>query len=129
MIAKTGENEYCKQAPNDAPLPILWKPSAEPPTKRTKIGSGRPRKTSDSSQTVMVADSDREENESNSSITSTGEVEGKNSPSMMQLHGTKQKTTVVAYAKMHSIAAAAKHFTIPRTTIVCWKWIDTLRGR
>ena len=32
----------------------------------------------------------------------------------------KQKKTVVAYAKMHSVAAAARRFTIPRTTIGRW---------
>ena len=69
----------------------------------------------------MIADTDQEkENKPNSSTTSTGEVEGKNSPSMKRLYGTKQKKTVVAYAKMHSVAAAAKHFTIPRTTIARW---------
>jgi len=106
----------------DAPLPISWKPSAKPPMKWKKRGPGRPRKTvtSDSPQTVMIADSDREkENEPNSSTISTGEVEGNNSPSMKWLYGTKQKI-VVAYAKMHSIAAATKHFTIPRTTIAGW---------
>ena len=47
----------------------------------------------------MITDSDREkENEPNSSTTSTGEVEGKNSPSMKRLYGTKRKKTVVAYA-------------------------------
>ena len=32
----------------------------------------------------------------------------------------KQKKTVVAYAKMHSVAAAARRFTIPRTTTGRW---------
>ena len=38
--------------PKDAPLPISWKPSDEPPMKQTKRGPGRPRKTSDSPLTV-----------------------------------------------------------------------------
>ena len=101
---------YFNKLPKDAPLPISWKPSTEPPTKRTKRGSGRPRKTSDSPQTVMIADSDREkENEPNSSTSSTGEVEGKNSPSMKRLYGTKQKKTVIGYTKMHSVTMTV-HF-------------------
>ena len=32
----------------------------------------------------------------------------------------KHKKTVVSYAQMHSVAAAARHFTIPRTTIARW---------
>ena len=112
--------KYFNNLPKDAPLPILWKPSTEPPTKQTKRGPGRPRKTSNSLQTVMITDREKE-NEPNSSTTSTGEVEGKNTPSMKRSYGTKQKRTVVAYAKMHSVAAATKHFTIPWTTIYHWK--------
>ena len=39
---------YFNKLPKDGPLPISWKPSTEPPMKRTKRGSGRSRKTSDS---------------------------------------------------------------------------------
>ena len=43
---------YFNKLPKDALLPISWKPSTEPPTKQTKRGPGRPRKTSDSPLTV-----------------------------------------------------------------------------
>ena len=36
---------YFNKLPKDAPLPIPWKPSAEPPTKWTKRAPGRPRKS------------------------------------------------------------------------------------
>ena len=39
---------------------------------------------------------------------------------MKRLYSMKQKKAVVAYVKMHSVAAAARHFTIPRTTIARW---------
>ena len=39
---------YFNKLPKDAPLPVSWKPSAEPPMKRTKKGPGRPRKASES---------------------------------------------------------------------------------
>ena len=48
---------YFNKLPKDAPLPISWKPSAERPTKRTKRGPGRPRKTSDSPLSVHVSSS------------------------------------------------------------------------
>lgn len=114
---------YFDKLPKDAPLLLLWKHSAELQTKWAKRSPGRPRKTvmSNSPQTVIIADSDREkENAPNTSNTSTSEIEGKNSPSMKWLYGTKHKKSVIAYAKMHSVATAAKHFTIPRITIARW---------
>ena len=35
--------KYFTKLPKDAPLPMSWKPSAEPPTKRLKRGPGQPR--------------------------------------------------------------------------------------
>ena len=50
---------YFNKVLKDAPLPISWKPSTEPPVKKTNRASGWPRRTSDSPQTVMITDSDR----------------------------------------------------------------------
>lgn len=36
------------------------------------------------------------------------------------LYSTKQKRVVVVYAKQHSVAAATKKFSLPRTTINHW---------
>ena len=41
---------YFNKLPKDAPLLISWKPSAEPPTKRTKRGSRRRKKQKKSKQ-------------------------------------------------------------------------------
>ena len=92
---------YFNMVPKDAPLPISWKPSAEPTTNEANEEKSWTTKKIWLWQllTVMITDSDREKkNEPNSSTTSTGEVEGKNSPSMKRLYGTKWKKTVIAYA-------------------------------
>ena len=39
---------------------------------------------------------------------------------MKRLYSTKQKCVVVSYTKHHSVAATAKKFAIPRTTISRW---------
>ena len=70
---------------------------------------GRPRKIR---ETVLNGDSG-----SDSAKENEGDIE--QSRCMKCLYGMKQKT-VVSYAQMHSVAAAARHFTIPRTTIAHW---------
>ena len=48
------------------------------------------------------------------------ELEVERTEDIKRLYGTKQKRVDIAYAKQHSIAAATKKFSIPRTKIGRW---------
>ena len=111
---------YFSPLPKDAPLPLSWKP---PPPKRPKRGPGRPRKKYPP-VTVTINDSDKENdpdesqgtgNDSSMDRSETTELEVERTGGMKCLYGTNQKRVVVAYAKEHSVAAATKKFSIPRT--------------
>ena len=79
---------------------------------------------------VIIDDSDNESDSgasqgSENSLESceNDELEVEKMAGMKRLYSTKQKRVVVAYAKHHSVAAAAtaaKKFSIPRTTISRW---------
>ena len=91
---------YFATLPKEA-LPITWKRSSEPPPpKRVKRGPGRPKKTQPQ---VIPLDFDSE-----------------NVKGFKRSYSVKQKKAVVAYAKNHSVAAAARSFSVPRTTVARW---------
>ena len=122
-------DRYFTKLPKGAPLPISWKPSAQPPTKRPKRGPGRPIKIREpqAQEAAIIVDSssdserEREDESSCGSAFETSETaEVEKGRAMKRLYSMKQKKAVVAYVKMHSVAAAARHFTIPRTTIARW---------
>ena len=119
--------QYFTNIPRDAPLPISWKP---PAPKQLKRGPGRLRKKCPP-VSVIIDDSDNENDPGDSQGTENSlescendELEVEKMAGMKRLYSTKQKCVVVAYAKHHSVAAAAataaKKFSIPRTTISCW---------
>ena len=79
---------------------------------------------------VTIDDGDKENNPAESQCTGTDssmrmdrsetKLEVERTGRTKRLYGTKQKRFVVVYAKQHSVAAATKHFSIPRTTIGHW---------
>ena len=123
--------QYFAKLPKDTPLSLAWKPSPPAP-KRQKRGPGRPRKKQPQPPPTIVTidDSDKENDpddtqdgsrvSSSVSETTDREVEGERTTSVKRLYSTKQKRIIVAYAKEHSVAAATKKFSIPRSTIGRW---------
>ena len=116
--------KYITKLLKDALLQMSLKPSAEPPTKRTKRGPGRLRKRKICEPQVVTIVSGSESDKENKPDNATGscetaKVKVEKDSAMKRLTGMKQKT-VVLYANMHSVAAAARRFTIPRTTIGHW---------
>ena len=106
---------YFQKLPKGAtPLPIRWKP---PSPKRPKKGPGRPRKvtiTLDHNHSPTSVSSSEEQEEREDCLTTD------NSVRMKRLYHPKQKRLAVAYAKEHSVAAATKKFSLPRTTLNRW---------
>ena len=80
--------------------------------------------------TVTIDDDDKENIPAESQCTCTDssmgidrsetELEVERTVGMKRLYGTKQKRVVFTYIKQHSVAVAAKKFSIPRTTIGRW---------
>ena len=77
----------------------------------------------------MIDDSNKENDPDESQGTSTDssmdrsettELEVQRTGGMRRPYGTKQKCVIVAYTREHSVAAATKKFSIPRTTIGRW---------
>ena len=82
----------------------------------------------------MIDDSDKENDPDDSQGTEKSlescendELEVEKTAGMKRLYSTKQKRVVVAWAKHHSVAAAAKKFSI---LVVCkWKRDATIETR
>ena len=106
----------------------MLRPPDEPPRKKVKRGPGRPRKICAISAIVIDSDKsstdecDTDENNTDESSTASTEtpVEPGVELTVRRLYSVNQKKKTVAYARMHSVSAASKHLSIPRTTINCW---------
>ena len=118
---------YFQKLPKSAHLvPVRLRP---PSPKRPKRGPGRPRKvqTPPAPAPLVLDDSDRSTSDSSSNSDDSSDDEDHSGVTterqvrpMKRLYHPKQKRTVVSYAKAHSVTAATKHFSIPRTTINRW---------
>ena len=118
--------QYFAKVPKDIPLSLSCKPSPPAP-KRQKRGPGRPRKKQPQPPVIVtIDDSDKEDGPDDtqgsdvsrsSSVSETTELEAERTTRTTRLYGTKQKRVVVVYPKEHSVAAATKKFSIPRSTI------------
>ena len=111
---------FFKPLPEGHTWPFEWNRKADATKKQPKHKPGRPRKIREPQRPAI--DSDCEEvNQVDSCSEATADSQSEICPKRVKcLYTLSQKRRVVSYAMEKSVAAAERHFGIPRTTMNRW---------